>query len=66
MTKKEQTNKRYWLLPLKITEYDTASLVHGLCESGGSIYNKNTIQNTLYDFLLVLTIIDLSIKHRLV
>jgi hypothetical protein len=39
--------KKYGLLPPKIAESDTVFLVHGLCGSGGSIYNKDTSQNTL-------------------
>jgi hypothetical protein len=35
------------LLPPKIAESDILSLDHGLCGSGGSIYNKDTSQNTL-------------------
>jgi hypothetical protein len=58
MTKKER--KRYGLLPPKVAESDTASLGHGLCGSGGSIYNKDTIQNTLSAFLIALTMIDLA------
>jgi hypothetical protein len=34
MTKKER--KKYGLLPTKIAESDTVSLVHGLCGSGGT------------------------------
>jgi hypothetical protein len=45
MTKKER--KKYGLLPPKIAESDIVTLVHGLCGSGGSIYNKDTIQITL-------------------
>jgi hypothetical protein len=45
MTKKER--KKYGLLPPKIAESDIVSLVHGLCGSGGTIYNKDTSQNTL-------------------
>jgi hypothetical protein len=45
MTKKER--KKYGRLPPKIAEYDTVSLGHGMYGYGGSIYNKNTIQNTL-------------------
>jgi hypothetical protein len=48
MTKKDHTRKKYGLLPPKIAESDTQSLGHGLCGSGGSIYNKDTSQNTLY------------------
>jgi hypothetical protein len=47
MTKKE--HKKYGLLPPKITESDILSLFHGLCGSCGSIYNKDTSQNTLTD-----------------
>jgi hypothetical protein len=45
MIKKER--KKYGLLPAKIAEYDTVSLGHGMCGSGGYIYNKNTSQSTL-------------------
>jgi hypothetical protein len=41
MTKKENTRKKYGLLPPKIAEYNTQSLGHGLCGSGGFIYNKD-------------------------
>jgi hypothetical protein len=47
MTKK--AHKKYGLLPPKIAEYDTVSLGHDLCGSGGSIYNKDTSQNKLSD-----------------
>jgi hypothetical protein len=47
MTKKDPECKKYGLLPPKIAESDAASLGHGLCRSGGSIYNKDTSQNTL-------------------
>jgi hypothetical protein len=47
MTKKER--KKCGLLPPKV-ESDTQSLGHGLCRSGGSIYNKDTSQNTLSAF----------------
>jgi hypothetical protein len=47
MTKKDDKRKKYGLLPLKIAEYDTVSRGHGLCGSDGSIYNKDTSQNTL-------------------
>jgi hypothetical protein len=47
MTKNERTRKKYGLLPHKIAESDTLSLCHGLCVSDGSIYNKDTSQNTL-------------------
>jgi hypothetical protein len=56
MTKKER--KKYGLLPHKIAESDLAFLDHGLCASGGSIYNKDTSQNTLSYPLLALTMID--------
>jgi hypothetical protein len=42
MTKKERASKKYGLLPPKIAESDTVSLGHGMCGSGGSIYNKDT------------------------
>jgi hypothetical protein len=48
MTKKKR--RIYGLLPPKIAEYDIVSLDHGLCVSGGSIYNKDTSQNTLYAY----------------
>jgi hypothetical protein len=35
------------LLPPKIAESDILSLGHGLCGSGGSIYKKDTSQDTL-------------------
>jgi hypothetical protein len=47
MTKKER--KKYGLLLPKIAEFETVSLGHGLCGSGGSIYNKDTSQNILSD-----------------
>jgi hypothetical protein len=58
MTKKERTRKKYGLFLPKIAESDTVSWVKGLCGSGGSIYNKDTSQNTLSVPLLALTIID--------
>jgi hypothetical protein len=60
MTKKER--KKYGLLPSKIAESDVLSLGHGLCGSGGSIYNKDTNQNTLYFTLLALTMIDPAVN----
>jgi hypothetical protein len=45
MTKKENNRKKYGLLLPKIAESDP--WVHGMCGSGGSIYNNNTSQNTL-------------------
>jgi hypothetical protein len=45
MTKKER--KKYALLLQKISESDIVSLIDVLCESGGSIHNKDTSQNTL-------------------
>jgi hypothetical protein len=56
MTKKER--KKYGLLPPKIAETDAANLGHGLCGSGGSIYNKDTSQNTLSTTMFALTTID--------
>jgi hypothetical protein len=47
MTKKKTRCKKYGMLPDKIAESDIVSLGHGLCGSGGSIYNKDTSQNTL-------------------
>jgi hypothetical protein len=47
MTKKENTRKKYGLLPPKIAESNTVSLGHGMCGFGGSIYNKDISQNTL-------------------
>jgi hypothetical protein len=44
---KEEANKQYGLLPPKIAESVNLSLGHGLCGSGGSIYNMETSQNTL-------------------
>jgi hypothetical protein len=46
MTKKDHTRKKNGLHPPKIAESDTVSLGHGLCGSDGSIYNKDTSQNT--------------------
>jgi hypothetical protein len=63
MTKKEPNHKKYGLLPPKIAESDIGSLDHGLCESGGSIYNKDTSENTLSSSLLTITMIDPAIKH---
>jgi hypothetical protein len=56
MTKKER--KKYGLLPPKIVESDTSPLGHGLCASGGSIYNKDIRKNTLSSPLLALAMID--------
>jgi hypothetical protein len=47
MTKKEKERKKYGLLPPKIAEFNTESLVYAFCGPGGSIYNKDTNQNTL-------------------
>jgi hypothetical protein len=58
MTKKEKQRKKYWLLLPKIADSDTVYLGHGLCGSGGSIYNKDTSQNTLSSALLALKMID--------
>jgi hypothetical protein len=55
MTKKDPKLKKYGLLTPKIAESDTKSLGHGLCGSGGSIYNKAAIKT---HYLLALTIID--------
>jgi hypothetical protein len=64
MTKKER--KKYGFLPSKIAESDNVSLGYGLCGSGGSIYNKDTCQNTIFVSLLAFTMIDPSIKNWLV
>jgi hypothetical protein len=53
MIKKER--KKYGLLPPKIAESAIASLGHGLCGSGRSIYNKETAKT---HSLLTLTMID--------
>jgi hypothetical protein len=66
MTKKERANKKYGLLSPKRAESDTQSLGHGLCGSGGSIYNKDTSQNTLSSSLLALTMIDPATQNKLV
>jgi hypothetical protein len=47
MTKKDPKRKKYGILPPNIAESDTQSLGHGLCRSGGSIYNKDTSKNKL-------------------
>jgi hypothetical protein len=57
MTKKEQTIKKYGLLPPKIAESDTVSLVHGMCGSGGTTpFTIRTPDKT--HSLLALTMID--------
>jgi hypothetical protein len=53
----------YYLIPHEIAE-STVSLGHGLCGSGGSIYNKDTTQTVISSPLLVLTMIDPEIDHR--
>jgi hypothetical protein len=63
MTKKERESKKNGLLPPKIAESDILSLGHGLCGSGGSIYNKDTSQK---HSLLAVTMIDPAIHHWLV
>jgi hypothetical protein len=40
----------------RIVESDTMSLVHDLCGSGEFIYNKETTENTLSSFNLVIYI----------
>jgi hypothetical protein len=40
-------NMSYNMLSAKIAESETLFLVHDLCGTGGSIYNKETIQNIL-------------------
>jgi hypothetical protein len=47
MTKKDRESNKYGFVTPKIAESDTVFLGHGLCGSGGSIYNKDTSQNTL-------------------
>jgi hypothetical protein len=66
MTKKKPGRKKYELLPAKMAESDTEFLDHDICTSGGSIYNKDTSQNTLSSPLFVLTVIDPAIKPRMV
>jgi hypothetical protein len=61
----EHTHKKYGLLPPKVAESDTVSLGHGLCGSGGFIYNEDTIQNLLHASLLALIMIDPEIHHRM-
>jgi hypothetical protein len=57
MIKKERVCKKYGLLPPKIAEYDTASLGHGFCGSGGS--SPFTIRTPAKTYsLLALTMID--------
>jgi hypothetical protein len=56
MTKKERTRKKYGLLPPKIAESDPWVMV--CVDLLGSIYNKDTSQNTLFFPLLALTMID--------
>jgi hypothetical protein len=53
MTKKKRN--KHGLLPPKLAESDIVTLVHGMW---GSIYNKDTSQNTLSVFLFALTMID--------
>jgi hypothetical protein len=45
MTNKHREINKYGLLPPKIAESDTVTLGHGLCGSGGYIYNKDRSQN---------------------
>jgi hypothetical protein len=56
MKKKER--KKYGMFQPKIAESDIVFMCHGLCGSGGSVYNKDTSQNTLSYSLLALTMID--------
>jgi hypothetical protein len=57
MTKKENNRKKYGLLPPKIAESDTVSLVHGLCGPGGYLlFTIRTPDKT--HSLLALTMID--------
>jgi hypothetical protein len=64
--KEKEKCKKYRLLPFKIDEPQIVSLGHGLCGSGGSMYNKDTSQSTLPTLMLALTMIDPEIHHRLV
>jgi hypothetical protein len=65
ITKKEQTRKKYGLLPTKIAEYDIVSLVHGVCGYDGT--TPFTIRTPYKTYsLLALTMIDPAIQHRLV
>jgi hypothetical protein len=57
MLKKDQRRNKYGLLPPKIAESDIVSLGHSLCVCGGSIYNKDTSQNTVSNHLPSLTMI---------
>jgi hypothetical protein len=58
MTKKQRVRKKYVLIQAKTAEFDGVSLGHGLYGSGGSIYNKDTFQNTLSTTILALTLIE--------
>jgi hypothetical protein len=58
-------NMGYYPQP-EIAEFDSVSLVHGLCGSDGFTYNQYTIQNTLYTSLLALKMIDPATGYRLV
>jgi hypothetical protein len=60
---KEKERKKYGLLPPKIAEFVTASLGHDFCGSGGSIYNKDTSQNTLSASLIAITMILTEINN---
>jgi hypothetical protein len=65
MTKKENNRKKYGLLPPKIEESDTVSLVNGMCGSGGTTtFTIRTPAKT--HSLISLTMIDPEIHHWLV
>jgi hypothetical protein len=64
MTKKEQTRKKYALLPPKIAESDMVALGHGMCGSGGT--TPFTIRTPAKTTLLAFAIIDPAIHHWLV
>jgi hypothetical protein len=61
ITKKENTSKKYGLLPPKIAESDTVSLGHGLCGSDGTHPFTIRIRTPAKTHsLLALTMIDPS------
>jgi hypothetical protein len=51
----------YRQIPPEIADSATVSLVHGLCESGGSVNNKETIKNSQF----ALKMIDPEVYHGL-
>jgi hypothetical protein len=62
MTKKERANKKYGMQSTPTQNSRILPLGHGMCGSGGSIYNKYTSQNTLSSTLIALTMIDPAIN----